>query len=284
MRSGRSHSVGFFVLNSPGVSDLSSAASDFWFQMILGIEEQCRENNYFFGFDSLNWDLIDNVVHRALSKVNDGAIIIPQYKFNYSFLNNFKSMNYPFVMYNPWLPLGSTHSLHVADREAQDEIVSFLIRKGHKAISLVNGPSNHIDAIARYEGYKDAHNRSGIPVIEERVVWSDFTFRGGYESTKSLLNSINKNITAIVCSNDYLAVGAMQALSEHGLKVPDDIAVTGFGGHDVSQSTIPRLTTMVIPTREIGKTLGNKLFCQIFDRKDKSPMIYHPTLLVGGST
>ena len=68
---------------------------------------------------------------------------------------------------------------------------------------------------------------------------------------------------AIACANDYLAVGVIHALHDRGVRVPDDVAVTGFGDHDVGRSVIPRLTTVALPTREIGAALGSKLFAQI---------------------
>lgn len=284
LRSGRSHSVGFFVLNSSPVKDLSLEASDFWFQLILGFEKICREHDYYFAFDSLNWDSTDRMVRRALGRLNDGAIIFPQYKYNYGFLKQLSNANYPLVFYNPWIPVENSQFIKVEDREAQSELVKLLIEKGHSKICLINGPKNHVDSQARYEGYKDAHNHFGIPVQEDRVAWSDFTFQGGYSTTKVLVKNQMENLTAIACGNDYLAIGAIHALKDSGLNVPGDVAVTGFGGHDVSFSVIPRLTTMQIPTNEVGRALGMKLFSQIDGKPDQNLTSYRPQLIVGGST
>ncbi|MCG8478939.1 MAG: substrate-binding domain-containing protein [Spirochaetales bacterium] len=250
-------------MNSPDVDDLSTEAADFWFQIIRGVQMICQENEYYFNFESLTWRDPEGLVRRALSRLNDGAIVIPQYRRHYGFLSDLQSLGYPYVMYNPWVPVGDTHSVVAMDKEAQQEMTRYLVDKGRSSIAFVAGPPEHVDAQSRYNGYREGLLSAGLSPSEDSVFWSDFTMRGGYEAAKAILDSPTPVPDAIACANDYMAVGVIHALHDRGVRVPDDIAVTGFGDHDVGRSVIPRLTTVTLPTREIGAALGSKLFAQI---------------------
>ena len=263
LRSGRSHAIGLYVVNSPEVDDLSTEAADFWFQLIRGVQAMCQENNYYFSFESLNWREPERLLQRALSRLNDGAIIVPQYRRHYSFLSELESFRYPYVMYNPWVPIGSAHSVFAMDQQAQREMTACLINRGRSSITFVSGPPEHVDAQNRCKGYRKAMAAAGFSPPQERVIWSDFTIRGGCEAAQTILDSSECSPDAIACANDYMAVGVVHELRNRGIRVPDDIAVTGFGDHDVGHSVIPRLTTVALPTREIGAALGSKLFAQI---------------------
>ena len=263
LRSGRSHAIGLYVMNSPDVDDLSTEAADFWFQLIRGVQAICQENEYYFSFESLTWREPERLVRRALSRLNDGAIIVPQYHRHYSFLSELESFKYPYVMYNPCVPVGATHSVFAMDQQAQRDMTAYLIAAGRSSIAFVAGPPEHVDAQNRYSGYREAIAAARGEALQEQVFWSDFTMRGGYEAAETILDRGARAPDAIACANDYLAVGVVHALHDHGVRVPDDVAVTGFGDHDVGRSVIPRLTTVALPTREIGAALGSKLFAQI---------------------
>ena len=125
LRSGRSHAIGLYVMNAPDVDDLSTEAADFWFQLIRGVQAICQENEYYFSFESLTWREPERLLRRALSRLNDGAIIIPQYHRHYSFLSELQAFKYPYVMYNPCVPVGAAHSVFAMDRQAQREMTAY---------------------------------------------------------------------------------------------------------------------------------------------------------------
>ena len=283
LRSGRSHTIGFFVLNAPNVDDLSTEAADFWFQLIRGVQATCRQNEYYFSFESLNWRDPDELLRRARGRFNDGAIIVPQYHYHYSFLSDLQSYSFPYVMYNPWVPVGDAHAVFAMDKEAQEEMIGYLIGQGRSSIAFINGPRDHVDAQSRFSGYRDALFAAGITPNEDLVQWSDFTRGGGYESATKLITCFENIPDAIACGNDYMAVGAIHALHDHGLRVPEDVAVTGYGDHDVGRSVVPRLTTMTLPVREIGEALGAKLFAQIAGEPDSTASRFAPALTSGQS-
>ena len=284
LRSGRSHTIGFFILNTREVDDLSSEAADFWYQLIRGTQAECKAHDYYFSFESFCWDNAGDLVYRALSRSNDGAIIVPQYRHHYTFVGELEASGYPFAMYNPWIPVGEARTVMTDDRDAQRRLTEYVLSLGHELIAFINGPRDHVDSQHRYAGYLEAHTPYRVIPDERLVRWSDLTVHGGYTATDDLFEHSSVRPTAIVCGNDYLAVGAIHSLRRRGVRVPEDVAVTGYGDHDVSRSVIPQLTTVTLPVRQIGESLAGKLFAQIGGEPDTGEVRFVPELVIREST
>ena len=126
----------------------------------------------------------------------------------------------------------------------------FLIDKGHRKIADIAGNLYFQVALDRIEGYKRALDEAGIGFSEEWVAAGDFLTHGGYQAMKELLPL---GCTAVFAANDAMAYGALQAIWEAGLKVPEDIAIIGFDDLEFSQLTNPPLTTVRQPRYEMGR-------------------------------
>ena len=123
--------------------------------------------------------------------------------------------------------------------------VTHLIEYGHREIAHISGNMNKFSGFKRLEGYKKAMNKAGLTIKKEYIVEGDFTEDSGYYGAKKLL--ANKNgITAIFASNDAIAVGAMKAMKEMGIKIPDDISIVGYDDIRMASYISPALTTVKI--------------------------------------
>ncbi|MBI4926999.1 MAG: LacI family DNA-binding transcriptional regulator [Anaerolineae bacterium] len=121
------------------------------------------------------------------------------------------------------------------------QLMNHLFNMGHKRIAEISGPFTKVDARQRHAVVQDMLHDAGLepgPWVE-----SDFQILGGYEKALELL-SIDRSFTALVCGNDQAAVGAMRAINEVGLRVPDDIAVVGFDDEHFAAYLNPPLTTV----------------------------------------
>lgn len=132
-----------------------------------------------------------------------------------------------------------------------------LLQLGHERIAHIMGGVSacgelSFDAIDRLQGYKLSLEAAGIPYDDRLVERGEFSLEGGYEAIRSLLRR-RAQFTAIYAANDLSAFGAMQALNEFGLKVPDDVSVIGFDDHVMCNYYIPKLTTIKQPLYEIGQ-------------------------------
>lgn len=160
------------------------------------------------------------------------------------------------------------------------EAAKHLVTMGHRRIGIIAGPYSLAPARDRLEGYRKAF-------LEERIAWnpalvrqSSFTIMGGYEAMKELLN-IRPRPTAVLASNDMMALGALRAIQEAHLRIPEDIAIIGYDDITVASLVNPQLTTVAQPTRAMGQMSVKMLLKRVHG--DSSParvVTLKPTLIV----
>lgn len=126
-----------------------------------------------------------------------------------------------------------------------------LIKLGHQRIALVRGPARHPFFQGLAAGYRRAMQESGLPIRDGAVVETAPSLQGGYEAAHALIKGASRP-TAIF-TNDDLAIGALQALHEARLRVPEDVAVVGFDDIDYAAHTMPPLTTVAVPKEQMGR-------------------------------
>ncbi|MBW9172053.1 LacI family transcriptional regulator [Clostridium estertheticum] len=138
---------------------------------------------------------------------------------------------------------------------------NYLIGLGHSSIAHIVGISENLSGIERFNAYKNALTDAGIAVKSNLIVKGDFTINGGYNATKKLLQ---KEIpTAIFCGNDMMAIGAIQAIEEANLNVPQDISIVGFDDIEVARYINPALTTVRMKLLEMASIATNTLITSI---------------------
>ena len=132
--------------------------------------------------------------------------------------------------------------------------VRHLIGLGHRAIGYIGSTQKKYQVFNehRYQGYLDAMAAAGLAVDEELVLDTPLTSADGYESMLSLIRKARVP-GALFCGNDTVALGVMRALSENGIAIPDDVSVIGFDNIDLASYVKPALTTIAVPTKELGR-------------------------------
>ena len=126
-----------------------------------------------------------------------------------------------------------------------------LIRLGYRRLAVIAGPADHAGARARHDGFVAALRQADISCPPEYDVTSEFTERGGRRGMEHLL-AVQAPPEAVFCANDTVALGAMQAAHDSGLRIPADLAVVGFDDMPMAQSMQPSLTTVRQPTEQMG--------------------------------
>jgi LacI family transcriptional regulator len=127
-----------------------------------------------------------------------------------------------------------------------------LIAMGHTRIGFINGEPWMEAAKDRIKGYRRALATADLPFDPALVRDGDWMSGTGFEVTRSLMAE-PRPPTALFCANDLMALGAMEALAQLGLKVPEDVSVMGYDDQEISRHTHPPLTTMVLPNYEMGR-------------------------------
>jgi len=126
-----------------------------------------------------------------------------------------------------------------------------LTERGHRKIAHITGRNFHKKINDRLEGYKQALGESGIPFDPGLVCAGDFTPNSGYLAMKNLMQQ-RSDFTALFAANDQMAIGAIKAIRYAGKAVPEDIAVVGLDNISISSMITPALTTINVPTYEMG--------------------------------
>ena len=145
-------------------------------------------------------------------------------------------------------------SVAIDDREACRCAVDTLIGKGHRKIVLVGGDRVHSDTgRARYEGCLQSLRAQEVPFDEERDYRAvRFSYEGGYKGTMDLIES-GREFTALFAAADVMAIGAIRALRDKGLQVPEDVSVAGFDGLHLGAYLVPKLSSVAQPAQQMGR-------------------------------
>ncbi len=172
----------------------------------------------------------------------------------------------------------SYSTVSVDDEKESFKMVSHLIELGHKKIAIMAEGSDTPSVVQlRLKGYLKALKAAGIKVDNNLIRYVDqriYTMANGYDTAKALIESGEK-FTALYCISDVLAIGALRAFADAGLKVPKDVSVAGFDGQELSQYCIPRLTTIRQPLVDISKETIRLIF-DIIDKESGHRHIIFP--------
>lgn len=152
------------------------------------------------------------------------------------------------------LPFPNLSSVCVNDRQACRCAMDSLIAMGHRQIVVVGGDRNSSEiSRLRYEGCLESLQSHEIP-FDEALDYQGvrFSYDGGYQATAQLLAQ-GRNFTALFAACDLMAIGAIRALGDHGLRVPEDVSVMGYDGLPLGSYMVPRLSTITQPIEALAR-------------------------------
>lgn len=167
----------------------------------------------------------------------------------------------------------------VDDVEAAYKAVKHLTTLGHQRIAIIEGPSGEVCIPKRYNGYEKALQEAGLAVDPSLVKVGDWRHTSGKEAMEHFLQ-LEKPPTAIFSCNDMMAAGALHAIYEHGLRVPEDIAIVGFDDIPQTKVIIPPLTTIRQPNEEMGSKATEMLIDRLEGKDGQPAQVIFPTTLV----
>jgi len=245
----------------------------FYAEVLNGMEEATREKNYHIILANTQRDYRkeEEAINLLLAKRVDGLLITPVQDRDDD-IKNLIDANIPFVV------VGRDFENIEVDAIYNDEVkggflaTEYLIKKGHKRIALIDGFLYKSPAKGRLEGYKKALNKYRISLDESLMSVGDINIEDGYERTKQMLEK-NLDFTAIFAYNDMMAFGAMQAIKEKGLRIPQDIGLVGYDDISFSSLISPSLTTIRLKKQELGAESVKLLLSRINGNRKKMKKI-----------
>lgn len=259
-----------FVLHQPKALRMPIETDPVFMTIFGDLQKEILKRNYHLMFMYVD-ETVENEMEsfRSLSEKVDGMIIAAV--GNRSLISILERRNLPHVLIFPNINVEDKIVIDFDHLNSGKKSVAHLIERGHRRIALINGPLTIRSAQFRYQGAKEALKTSGISITEELSIDSNgWLTEDGFDAAKKIL-ALEELPTAIYCANDLLAVGALRACREKGLKVPDDISIIGCDNTFMSEHSIPSLSSIDIHKTFMGKIAAEQLF-EILINPDYPPI------------
>lgn len=188
----------------------------------------------------------------------DGIIIYPRFLSVDEIDDIIQQQQQPVLVINRRLRRNSSHCVYCDQKSASQQAVEKLIARGHRDIAFITGSLDSPTGIERLSGYKDALTKHGIAIRDELIVEGKWTPAAGAAGV-DMLRERQVSFSALVASNDDMAVGAIKQLHAHGVSVPQQVSVIGFDDIALAPYMIPALSSVRIPVTEMIKETINRL-------------------------
>ncbi len=211
------------------------------------------------------------------------GIVVTSSRVGALYLLLLKALDVPIVLVNDQYPGELVHAVTIANQEGMRAATEHLIELGHRRIAYLGDRNGYQSDAARRAGYKAALARAGIGFAPELAVEGDGRPDAEMEAVHALLR-LNTPPTAVCCYNDMTALGAMRAIRARGLRVPQDVSVTGFDDLFFAAYLAPALTTVRQPMRQMGQMAMENLFKLMSGQDSAAQMKIEAELIVRGST
>jgi LacI family transcriptional regulator len=185
----------------------------------------------------------------------------------------------PVIVVDRELPGLEVDSVLADNLQGGYQATEYLIQSGHRCIGCITGPPDLSISSQRVDGYQQGLEQHDIPLCDELIVIADFSYQQGYRAMLELL-TLDRRPTAVFTCNDMMALGAICAAKDNGLRVPGDIAIIGFDDIALASFTSPRLTTVAQPKHEMGAIAVELLVERIKEKNRSATKIILPVHLV----
>ncbi|MCJ8012296.1 LacI family transcriptional regulator [Paenibacillus sp. KQZ6P-2] len=233
------------------VPDLTSS---FYATILSSIEQTATFNEYNLLVCNISEDIEKEYKYLNIFKeMRVEGIIIMHEKINEKIREFIIKLDIP-VIFSSVKPMDQSFiSVIVDDYTAAYDATKYLIEIGHERIGFIGGDLRDITSGQnRYSGYRNALSDHGIKIVHEHIRFGDYKVKSGYDMMGELLRYKHQP-TAVFAVSDDMAIGAMNCIADHGLRVPEDISVMGFDGSQLTELVRPRITSMEQPIHHMGK-------------------------------
>lgn len=222
--------------------------------MMDGIEKECREQGLEMLLNRLSMQ-DDNYLEQVRWTFDDAssAVIVLGTELLDEDVDLLKSSNCHIVTLDFWSKDMMYNGITINNTDSARVAVNYLISKGHSRIGYLRGKFRIKAFHERAIGYHRAMRNAGKTILEQDTITLPTKTEDAYRSMLAYLNTKPNLPTAFFADNDMIALGAMRALQEKGVRIPEDVSVIGFDDLPFSELANPPLTTMRVPKREMGR-------------------------------
>jgi DNA-binding LacI/PurR family transcriptional regulator len=269
--SGRSRLIGLIV---------SDITNPFFPELVREFEERASQKQYDLLLTSTDYltTRMTACLRRMIERKVDGVAMMTS-EMDLGLIKELSKRNVPIVFMDVGQmgPRMSHVSIDYGHgiREAVDHVVEL----GHRQVAFISGPLELHSARTRRQAFVEGMHQHGLTANRRMLREGTHTAEGGEKAMAELLR-LSKAPTAVVCSNDWTAIGALHAIYAAGLRVPDDISLVGFDDIPLVSYMTPALTTVRMSAREVGSTAFQALLSLIAEQHLEGDVYQIPTRLV----
>lgn len=246
----------------------------FYIELLKGIQQAVSRHKYdFILYSADNLRKTTTYIRRTLDERRVDGVLLISLRISEKYSEEFRRRKLPLVLVDAFHP--AHDSITVNNKEGAYQAVLHLINRGHRRIAIVTGHLESVPAQERLAGYRLALVEAGVEMPQEFVITSDafggeaaalndgFSKEAGYLAMRRLLATEGERPTAVFMASDIQAMGAIKALREAGLRMPQDIAMVGFD--DIEIAEYLGLTTIKQPMFKMGENAVDRLLTLIDD-------------------
>ena len=250
---------------------LPAPHGEFFSEVMRGIDEVAQAAGYYLLISSSHYSIEETkAALRVLRGRVDGMLVMTTHVEAPSMLDS-HAPDVPIVFMNSNMGGSAYDAFDIGNQSGARTVVEHLISNGHRRIATITGPTDSTDVQQRLAGFREALAAGGLDPDAATHVYGDFTQASGYEAGQKIL-TLDSLPDAVFACNDYMAIGAMAALQEQGVRVPDDIAMAGFDDIPSARYANPALTTVRVPVYDLGREAAKRLLTRLTDTVDHSPL------------
>jgi LacI family transcriptional regulator len=253
----KAHSIGLLLPDLYG---------EFFSEVIRGVDQivQEKDNHLLVSSSHSKTSEVESALKMMRGRV-DGIIIMSPAIDSQTLHKNLPH-DMPVILLNCYVEGDTIDSINVDNYGGSYEMVKHLASHGHTRIAIIKGTETNYDAKQRLKGYRSAVKESHCVLSTELEIEGDLTKESGYAAGKKILK-MTPLPTAIFASNDSMAFGAISALKEEGVTIPNDMAIAGFDDIPIARFMQPKLSTVKISISEFG-TLGAQRLYDAIENMD----------------
>jgi LacI family transcriptional regulator len=235
--------------------------TDFFAPLLRGIEAVVNEHQYNLLVSTCK-SSIPKDSQPPLGPQNTDGMLVFSDSLSDEHLTQLCRDKFPLVLIHRTPPVNlGIPFVTVENKAATREIIDHLIDvHGRRSILFLRGPHGQEDSGRREQGYLDSLYAHGIPVNAQLMIDGEFSGEIAYKNVKKHLAQNNSHFDAIFAGDDDAAIGALTAIHETGLRIPEDVSIVGFDDSRLSPFLNPTLTTVRAPTEEVGRCATQLLF------------------------
>jgi len=276
LATGKTHTVGLVI---------SDIKNPFYPELVQGVEELAVKNDYNIFLCNTDYDIEKGFksIGALIMKKIDG-IIVASSQADSLLIKELINTKVPFVLVDWGKRNVNADSIYFDYRIGIAEAIDYLTSLDHRKIYFISGPKTMKTAKIRIRNFIDVVEKYKDDDLDYKIIEGDHKIEGGIRAAQDILK--RKDIpTAVICSNDLTAIGAMKAFKAGGIKVPDDMSIIGLDNIALTEIVSPALTTIELERYRIGSTAMELLLNRIKDKKlAKQTGIFKTKLIIREST